>query len=399
MRASTVIAALPRRPRPRSSQRQLLTSCNRARCGHLLALAALFLAAVVSPTVLPVTATASVTNADVIFEDDFEGNWRPEWRENPGWPGSYQSTTEKFEHGSWSVASQTMSSSLNYNFESDPVSNATAEIWFYDWVGIPYYYPNVCVFALKDDGTHTEYHLGVSPLQSDQQYYSYLVGHEGARLGTDYRRTTGWHLVQFSSNDTDTSVHLDYHLIYREDRSHFTCFQIAYLNKPGVSPRKPIYFDNMKMYYGGPSRDFDASDPDGDGIPNFIDNCWLVWNPSQQDSDGDCPPAPHLTDPLCGDACGAQVTIAGQGWHLVGQSRGDIPFSSLLVSDGTQTRSLWDAANVWIQDPFVGYATDGGRYFAAGVLPTDEDSYWRAWQGYWVYSLLPNVRIIFPTPE
>jgi len=51
------------------------------------------------------------------------------------------------------------------------------------------------------------------------------------------------------------------------------------------------------------------ADADGDGIPNFADNCWDVDNPDQLDTDGDCPAPPYDADPACGDACEAPANL------------------------------------------------------------------------------------------
>ena len=45
-----------------------------------------------------------------------------------------------------------------------------------------------------------------------------------------------------------------------------------------------------------------TDDTDGDGIPDYADNCWLVPNPDQKDSDGDgigdaCDNCPFIANP------------------------------------------------------------------------------------------------------
>jgi hypothetical protein len=45
------------------------------------------------------------------------------------------------------------------------------------------------------------------------------------------------------------------------------------------------------------------ADDDGDCISNNQDNCRQVYNPTQLDSNTNCPVPPYGSDPLCGDAC------------------------------------------------------------------------------------------------
>jgi hypothetical protein len=53
----------------------------------------------------------------------------------------------------------------------------------------------------------------------------------------------------------------------------------------------------------GDACDPDIIDPDGDGIDQACDICWTISNTTQQDTNSNCPAPPYTSDPKCGDAC------------------------------------------------------------------------------------------------
>ena len=55
------------------------------------------------------------------------------------------------------------------------------------------------------------------------------------------------------------------------------------------------------------------ADDDGDCIANNQDNCRQVYNPTQLDSNANCPGPPYVSDPLCGDACESIPDADGDG--------------------------------------------------------------------------------------
>jgi len=66
---------------------------------------------------------------------------------------------------------------------------------------------------------------------------------------------------------------------------------------PGF-PADTCATDNCPHHYNAAQ-----TDSDGDGRGNLCDNCWLVANSEQLDTDEDCPARPYEADPRCGDAC------------------------------------------------------------------------------------------------
>ena len=55
--------------------------------------------------------------------------------------------------------------------------------------------------------------------------------------------------------------------------------------------------------------------------------------------------------------------------------------------------------NIWVQDPLVYYSPDPAGYLSMGLLPTDDDDHLRAYKGYWMYSFVPNLRMVVPPPQ
>jgi PKD repeat protein len=84
------------------------------------------------------------------------------------------------------------------------------------------------------------------------------------------------------------------------------------------------------------------------------------------------------------------------GWYMVGASMVTNDFDGVVLSSDTDACLFPEAANVWVQDPLVGYDNLVGAYYTAGMLPTDDDHYLRPWQGYWVYAFEQNLALVIP---
>jgi hypothetical protein len=95
-----------------------------------------------------------------------------------------------------------------------------------------------------------------------------------------------------------------------------------------------------------------------------------------------------------------QVHLPDVGWHLIGSPRPtDTHLQDTAWYHGaTGPWPLSAAGNLWVQDPLVGYSCDLMRYYSAGLLPTDEDHYLRAFQAYWLYSFVDDVTMEVPPP-
>ncbi len=96
-----------------------------------------------------------------------------------------------------------------------------------------------------------------------------------------------------------------------------------------------------------------------------------------------------------GDSGNLEINLPTRGWYLIGTSNNNINFADILVKKGTETRTFSQAANVWIQDPFMGYNNSGGSYFFAGIA-FEGEHYLRPWYGYWVYTFEDDINLILP---
>ena len=119
-------------------------------------------------------------------------------------------------------------------------------------------------------------------------------------------------------------------------------------------------------------------DTDGDGIVDTQDNCWVVANADQADTDHDCPAPPYASDPRCGDACepaptptdediAAFVDNLNAGRFLVSSDLERTVTGSAEFTDGViiaESPSLWR----WIgKAAIVAGTTIGGGLIAPGV--------------------------------
>jgi uncharacterized repeat protein (TIGR01451 family) len=92
------------------------------------------------------------------------------------------------------------------------------------------------------------------------------------------------------------------------------------------------------------------------------------------------------------------IDLPVSGWYMLSSGRTqDVPIADCMVSQGGEPPiPFCDAANMWIQDPLVWYETLWQRYRSCGCLPTDEDHYVRAFQGYWLYTFVDDLTLVVP---
>ncbi len=144
----------------------------------------------------------------------------------------------------------------------------------------------------------------------------------------------------------------------------------------------------------------DQTNSDTDSFGNACDSCWYLRNPNQVDSNGDCPTMPYITDPECGDVCSIdylEIKLPTRGWYMIGSSSLiNVSFDDVIVWKGSEVRNFSEAANIWIQDPIIGFDSSGKKYFSAGLLPIDDDHYLRVGYGYWLSTNEDNLRLIIP---
>jgi len=87
------------------------------------------------------------------------------------------------------------------------------------------------------------------------------------------------------------------------DNGEGTCPGIPNVSGDGIGDTGKIPYDSKDLILTEGDYLPLVLDSDKDGIHDYLDNCWYRSNPNQEDSDGNCPSPPYLSDPKCGDAC------------------------------------------------------------------------------------------------
>jgi PKD repeat protein len=112
----------------------------------------------------------------------------------------------------------------------------------------------------------------------------------------------------------------------------------------------------------------------------------------------------HYDEVICYEAwCSGQseqLSFPTPGWYLIGSPQpGDIYIDDTRWSQGPLGPYPFSMImDLWVQDPFVGYSCELGRYTYMGLKPTDEDDHLRVFQGYWMYAFEGDLTMVVPPP-
>jgi hypothetical protein len=90
------------------------------------------------------------------------------------------------------------------------------------------------------------------------------------------------------------------------------------------------------------------------------------------------------------------IHLGTPGWYMIGPFDHDIHFDHVALWNGYEFKSFAEATDLWVQDPLIGYDNAWGGYFTAGLKPTNNDHFLRAWCGYWVYAFQDDLQLIIP---
>jgi hypothetical protein len=105
----------------------------------------------------------------------------------------------------------------------------------------------------------------------------------------------------------------------------------------------------------------------------------------------------RLVEPYC-------ISMPKAGWYLIGDPfDGPVPLADCWLirpaNDATiESKTMPEAANVWIQIPFVYYDNAASSYRYLGLSGYD-DTQLRPWTAYWVNTFVGNLQLVIPPPS
>jgi hypothetical protein len=139
--------------------------------------------------------------------------------------------------------------------------------------------------------------------------------------------------------------------------------------------------DGYVAYFHFAPEEFGGITP-GDGYWLWLFEETTICYPAQ------CSGAPEL------------IAFPHDGWYMIGSPHaGDSHIDDTLWHQGATGPFVFGAiSNTWVQDPLFGYQCFPAGYFTCGLLPTDDDSYLRAFNGYWMYAIVPDLTVEVPPP-
>ena len=97
------------------------------------------------------------------------------------------------------------------------------------------------------------------------------------------------------------------------------------------------------------------------------------------------------------------ISMPRVGWYLIGHPfDAAVPLANcwFINPDNNATiesKTMTEAANVWVQIPFVFYDNALSSYKYLGLSGSD-DTQLRPWTAYWVNTFVGNLQLVIPPP-